>query len=202
MNAVIQCLCSTTPLVDYFLSWQFQMCLVWEKCEVARTFAELMDAMWFGEPDYISPEDFWVAVCRIHPPFKRGNQEDAQELLIYTLNVLHEDLTYTVERKSGVRESTDSCLASNTSQPSVITRLLQGVLRHDTVCLECGYTNYKYESFTVMSLPIPPGLQRSLQESKKCPPPYNDLSLQKKICSVVTREFSSKARLNTTISEH
>ncbi|KAM4678283.1 ubiquitin carboxyl-terminal hydrolase 50 isoform 2-T2 [Discoglossus pictus] len=168
MNAVIQCLCSTTPLVEYFLTGQIQTSVAGEKREVVSAFAELMYHLWFGEHNCLSPQDFWIAISKVHPPFGRRSQQDAQELLIYTLNALHDELTKTPKRKSsGVKEST-STVASSLSESSIITRLLQGVLRHDTVCLECGYTSHKNEICTVISLPIPHGFQRSLQECLEC----------------------------------
>ncbi|XP_056428176.1 inactive ubiquitin carboxyl-terminal hydrolase 50 isoform X6 [Hyla sarda] len=93
MNAVLQCLSCTTPLVEYFFSWQFETFIAREKKELANAFAKLMADMWFGKYQYVSPEDFLSAICNVHPPFGKHSQQDAQELLIYTLNALHEDLT-------------------------------------------------------------------------------------------------------------
>lgn len=52
-----------------------------------------MTDMWFGKDHYVSPEDFLSVMRNVHPPFGKRSQQDAQELLIYTLNALHEDLT-------------------------------------------------------------------------------------------------------------
>ncbi|KAG8145063.1 hypothetical protein E2320_013441 [Naja naja] len=62
MNAVIQCLCSVSPLVEYFLSGKYIASL---------------DKLVIGER---------------YPAFIKKTQQDAQEFLIYVLNELHEAL--------------------------------------------------------------------------------------------------------------
>ncbi|MEE6503183.1 hypothetical protein FKM82_004763 [Ascaphus truei] len=169
MNAGIQCLSSTAPLVQYFLSGQFHTTLVRGKGDVAKPFADLMADMWLGKSTCASPEAFWFSISKVHPTFGRQNQQDAQEFLIYTLNELHEDLTHTVKKRpSSAQGSTSSCSVNDASDSSIITRLLQGQLRYDTVCLKCENTSPKTEIFTILSLPIAPGIQCSLQECLEC----------------------------------
>ncbi|XP_078540714.1 ubiquitin carboxyl-terminal hydrolase 50 isoform X2 [Lissotriton helveticus] len=92
MNAVLQCLCSTSPLVKYFVSGKHRAALVSGRGELASAFAGVMSDMWFGNVKHISPDAFWSAFSDLHPAFGKRTQQDAQEFLIYTLNGLHEDL--------------------------------------------------------------------------------------------------------------
>ncbi|KAG8543739.1 hypothetical protein GDO81_023789 [Engystomops pustulosus] len=93
MNAVIQCLSCTTPLVEYFFSWQFEKFIARDKKELSLAFANLMSLMWFGKEQEVSPIAFLSVMCKVHPPFRKDCQQDSHELLIYTLNALHDDLT-------------------------------------------------------------------------------------------------------------
>ncbi|XP_073475482.1 uncharacterized protein [Aquarana catesbeiana] len=168
MNAVIQCLNSTSQLVEYLFSWQFENVIARNKKIFANAFAKLVADLWFGESQSVIPEDFWGTMCEIHPPFGSKSQQDAQELLIYTLNGLHEDLTNTTKNKSSnmvkgiiIRHTIRN--ASNTP----ITRLFQGVLSQATICMECGRRSYKEDIFTVLSLPIPSGNGASLMQCLK-----------------------------------
>ncbi|XP_056428170.1 inactive ubiquitin carboxyl-terminal hydrolase 50 isoform X2 [Hyla sarda] len=162
MNAVLQCLSCTTPLVEYFFSWQFETFIAREKKELANAFAKLMADMWFGKYQYVSPEDFLSAICNVHPPFGKHSQQDAQELLIYTLNALHEDLTNNAKKSPSDTNGSHS-MRMHTSE-SLITHLIQGVLRQNTACLACGHTSHKDDVFTVLSLPIASKKESSVQE--------------------------------------
>ncbi|CAH2274060.1 inactive ubiquitin carboxyl-terminal hydrolase 50 [Pelobates cultripes] len=168
MNAVIQCLSNTAPLVEYVLSCNFETSENRDKGQVTVTFADLLAKMRFEEKQFVSPEAFLTAFGYIHPPFRRRDQQDAHEFLIYTLDSLHEELVTmgkASRRKALVAQgSSSNCTDSNLSESSIITRLLQGVLRHEIVCLKCGSTREKKEVFNVLSLPIPSGNQPSIQE--------------------------------------
>ncbi|XP_069622172.1 ubiquitin carboxyl-terminal hydrolase 50 [Ranitomeya imitator] len=166
MNAVLQCLSCTTTLVEYFFSHQFETFVTREKKEMLNAFANLMADMWFGKDQYVSPEDFLAVIYKLHPPFGKRTQQDAQELLIYTLNALHEDLTNKNKTGSG-NAGSSSGIGGNASE-SLITNLLQGVLRQNTTCLVCENTSYKDDIFTVLSLPLASQDETSIQECLKC----------------------------------
>ncbi|KAM8972278.1 ubiquitin carboxyl-terminal hydrolase 50 [Pelodytes ibericus] len=173
MNAVLQCLSNTAPLVEYFLSWNLSESEKRDKGKVAISFADLIVNMWLEDTVSISPDTFLLAISEMYSLFGGQNQQDAQELLMYTLNALHEDLltmTKTPKRRSLLAKESSSCsgLGSSQSESSIITRLLQGVLRYDIICLECERTSEKNEVFTVLSLPIPDGNQTSLQDCLQC----------------------------------
>lgn len=172
MNAILQCLSNTAPLLEYILSWNLQTFVAREKLGVAVSFADLLTKMWFGEDQFVSPDAFLKSISNVHPQFGRRNQQDAHELLIYALNALHEELvTMTKTSKSKtltVQGSRCSSLESISPEPSIISRLLQGILRHDIVCLACNHKSEKKEVFTALSLPIPTGNQLSLQECLQC----------------------------------
>ncbi|KAM3924734.1 LOW QUALITY PROTEIN: ubiquitin carboxyl-terminal hydrolase 50 [Leptodactylus fuscus] len=167
MNAVLQCLSCTTPLVEYFFSSQFEKFIAREEKHLLKAFAVLMADMWFGREQYVSPEDFFSVMCNVHPPFGKRSQQDAQELLIYTLNALHEDLTNNVKKSPSDNARSSSSIQSNASE-SLVTRLLQGVLRQNTACMECGHTSHKDDVFTVLSIPMASGDETSLQECLEC----------------------------------
>ncbi|XP_069812709.1 ubiquitin carboxyl-terminal hydrolase 50 [Dendropsophus ebraccatus] len=171
MNAVLQCLSCTTPLVEYFFSWQFEMFITREKYELVNAFAKLMADMWFGKDQYVSPGDFLSAICNVHLPFGRRTQQDAQELLIYTLSSLHEDLTNNLKKSPSDAGGSKSRSMRSYASESLITRLMQGVLRQNTGCLACGHTSHKDDVFTVLSLPIASAdesHESSIQECLKC----------------------------------
>uniref|UniRef100_A0A8B9P665 Ubiquitin carboxyl-terminal hydrolase 50 n=1 Tax=Apteryx owenii TaxID=8824 RepID=A0A8B9P665_APTOW len=163
MNAILQCLCSMSPLVEYFLSGKYVTAL----CKGHQTTAFSYFTRKF---DCVSPEVFQLVLGERYPAFTKRTQQDAQEFLICVLNELHEAL-------KKVRSSSRRCQGSTTgaresrvtvSETSIITQLFEGQLSYDITCLECETTTDKPEIFTVLSLPIPSESACSLQDCLRC----------------------------------
>lgn len=51
-----------------------------------------MKALWTGQYRYISPKDFKVTIGKINDQFAGSSQQDSQELLLFLMDGLHEDL--------------------------------------------------------------------------------------------------------------
>ncbi|XP_011851149.1 PREDICTED: inactive ubiquitin carboxyl-terminal hydrolase 50 [Mandrillus leucophaeus] len=171
MNAILQCLCSISPLVEYFLSGKYITALQNDCSEVATAFAYLMTDMWLGDSDCVSPEIFQSALGNLYPAFTKKTQQDAQEFLIYVLNELHEALKkyHYPRRRSHEKGSAQRCCRKwITTETSVITQLFEGQLNYSIVCLKCEKCTYKNEVFTVLSLPIPSEYECSLQDCLQC----------------------------------
>nr|XP_009938600.1 PREDICTED: inactive ubiquitin carboxyl-terminal hydrolase 50 [Opisthocomus hoazin] len=165
MNAILQCLCSVPPLVEYFLSGKHKAALNKENGESAAAFGCLMSDMWCGQFDCVSPEVFYLLLGKRYPAFSKRTQQDAQEFLISVLNELHEAL-----KKSSKRRCITDAKASSgsVSETSIITELFEGQLSYDIMCLECKATGDRPESFTVLSLPVPAKSPCALQDCLKC----------------------------------
>ncbi|XP_025035361.1 ubiquitin carboxyl-terminal hydrolase 50 isoform X3 [Pelodiscus sinensis] len=145
MNAVLQCLCSISPLVEYFLSGKYVTSLHKENGEVATAFAYLMADMWLGEFECVSPEVFRSVIGDLCPAFTVKTQQDAQEFLIYVLNELHEALKKSYKRRCYGNTSTSREDRRTGSETSIITQLFEGQLNYDITCLECQTTTDKNE---------------------------------------------------------
>ncbi|XP_038623133.1 inactive ubiquitin carboxyl-terminal hydrolase 50 [Tachyglossus aculeatus] len=166
MNAVLQCLASVTPLVDYFLSGKYVTALHQDRGEVATAFSYLLMDMWLGEADCVAPEVFRLAVGNRCPAFGKKSQQDAQEFLSFVLNALHEALRKPHRRRASekVCRGGKAGAAATAADSSIVTQLFEGQLSYHVVCLKCNSCSYKRETFTVLSLPVPSHYQCSLQE--------------------------------------
>ncbi len=120
-NAVLQCLCSTVPLVEHLLNqdtrkdlarldhppphfllplnvaafWFSQWFNIYpcrSKCRVAEVFVRLLEKMWMGRSSSCAPVEARSVLCSILPQFDNYCQQDAQELLLFLLNALQDDL--------------------------------------------------------------------------------------------------------------
>ncbi|OWK62112.1 putative ubiquitin carboxyl-terminal hydrolase 50 [Lonchura striata] len=179
MNAVLQCLCSLTPLVQYFLSGKWNAALHEEIGESATAFGCLVSDMWLGKFDYVSPEAFHRIFGKRYPAFSRRTQHDAQEFLICVLDDLHEafkevraqlcpHLNDNADPSQEKQSPAAGASTRSSSGTSIITHLFEGQLSYGIRCLTCKALSDRPESFTVLSLPIPSTRVCSLQDCLEC----------------------------------
>eukprot|EP00063_Salmo_salar_P063835 XP_014038670.1 PREDICTED: putative ubiquitin carboxyl-terminal hydrolase 50 [Salmo salar] len=109
MNAVLQCLFSTVPLVEHLLSSHKRSQLAKHNSPVAGVFVQLLQEVWQGQGGTTSPGEVRALVSSLHPQFNNQSQQDAQELLLLLLNALHDDLKNKGERRQ-TRSSQRLCL--------------------------------------------------------------------------------------------
>ncbi|KAF7656351.1 hypothetical protein LDENG_00042680 [Lucifuga dentata] len=62
------------------------------KCRVAEVFVRLLEEMWGGRSSSCAPVEARSVLCSILPQFNNPCQQDAQELLLFLLNALHDNL--------------------------------------------------------------------------------------------------------------
>ncbi|KAJ0001615.1 hypothetical protein NQD34_001411 [Periophthalmus magnuspinnatus] len=159
LNAVLQCLCSTVPLVEYLLQPDTRKDISRCKCRVAEVFVRLLEQMWLGRVARCAPLEARTVLCSVLPQFNNHLQQDAQELLMYCINALHDDLKKVrvwsfypqicrrQQKRGGLR-----------SDSTVVSRLFEGRLSGVTLCLHCDHQAHNSQPFTILSLPIPTDL--------------------------------------------
>ncbi|XP_042132097.2 ubiquitin carboxyl-terminal hydrolase 50 isoform X2 [Peromyscus maniculatus bairdii] len=201
MNAILQCLCSISPLVEYFLSGKYITALQKDCSDVTTAFAYLMTDMWLGDSECVSPEIFLSALGSLYPAFLKKTQQDAQEFLIYVLNELHEALKKHCQRRAHEKKSAQRCCRKvMASETSIITRLFEGQLSYSITCLKCENCTYRNEVFTVLSLPIPSECECSLQDCLQCFFQQDTLTWNNQIhCSFC--EIKQETAVRSTISK-
>ena len=97
MNSILQCLNSTQKLVDFFLKNTYKNDLnrsndLGFKGEIADEFCVIVKAIWGGHCRIISPYRLRSIIGEFNQQFISNEQQDSQELLLFLLDGLHEDL--------------------------------------------------------------------------------------------------------------
>ncbi|KAM4829797.1 ubiquitin carboxyl-terminal hydrolase 8 isoform 1-T1 [Thomomys bottae] len=179
MNSILQCLCNAPHLADYFNRNCYQddinrSNLLGHKGEVAEEFGIIMKALWTGQYRYISPKDFKVTIGKINDQFAGYSQQDSQELLLFLMDGLHEDLNKADNRKRYKEENNDHLDDFRAAEQawqkhkqlneSIIVALFQGQFKSTVQCLTCHKKSRTFEAFMYLSLPLASTSKCTLQD--------------------------------------
>ncbi|KAI6649306.1 Ubiquitin carboxyl-terminal hydrolase 4 isoform X2 [Oopsacas minuta] len=169
MNSGLQCLIHIPPLIEYFENDTYLKEIntknpLGMKGELAKSFGELIKAMWSGDYAYLAPRDYKLTVGKFAPTFSGYAQQDSQEHISFLLDGLHEDLNRVmnkpyIELKEldkpddiAAQESWDRHLMRN---KSIIVDTFQGQYKSTLVCPECNKVSITFDPFMYLSLPLP-----------------------------------------------
>uniref|UniRef100_A0A665V625 Ubiquitin carboxyl-terminal hydrolase 8 n=1 Tax=Echeneis naucrates TaxID=173247 RepID=A0A665V625_ECHNA len=179
MNSILQCLCNTPAMADYFNNNCYledinRYNILGHKGEVAEEFGVIMKALWAGLYKCISPRDFKITIGKINEQFAGYDQQDSQELLLFLMDGLHEDLNKADNRKRYKEEENDHLddqTAANQAwskhkllNESIIVALFQGQFKSTVQCLTCHRKSRTFETFMYLSLPLASTSKCSLQD--------------------------------------
>ncbi|XP_050309006.1 ubiquitin carboxyl-terminal hydrolase 32 isoform X2 [Anthonomus grandis grandis] len=170
MNAAVQAVSNTRPLTQYFqldsqLSELNSNNPDSTKGTVAKKYAELCRELWAGSTRSVAPLKLRYCVTKYAQHLSGGGQHDAQELLAWLLDALHEDLNrvpkkqYIEQKDSDGRP--DEVVADEAWQyhmkreNSIVTDLFHGQLKSKVTCQTCGHESVKFDPFNHLSLPLP-----------------------------------------------
>ncbi|OCT86909.1 ubiquitin carboxyl-terminal hydrolase 8 isoform X2 [Xenopus laevis] len=182
MNSILQCLCNTPHLTEYFNKNFYQADinrsnLLGHKGEVAEEFGCIMKALWTGQYKCISPRDFKITIGKINDQFAGNSHQDSQELLLFLMDGLHEDLNKADNRKRQKEENNDHLSDFQAADSawykhkqlneSIIVSLFQGQFKSTVQCLTCQKKSRTFEPFMYLSLPLPSSSKCSLQDCIK-----------------------------------
>ncbi|XP_041713556.2 ubiquitin carboxyl-terminal hydrolase 8 isoform X2 [Coregonus clupeaformis] len=182
MNSILQCLCNTPAMVDYFNKNYYQedinrANILGHRGEVAEEFGVIMKALWSGLYKFISPRDFKITIGKINESFSGFEQQDSQELLLFLMDGLHEDLNKADNRKRYTEEDNDDLDDQRAADQawskhkmlneSVIVALFQGQFKSTVQCLTCHKKSRTFETFMYLTLPLASTNKCSLQDCLK-----------------------------------
>lgn len=132
--------------------------------KLATAYAQLLREMWLDNKAVVKPVQFKKQLSKFAPQFSGTYQHDAQELLSFLLDGIHEDLNRVKEKPyvedadcDGKHDEKDAIEAWKNylrRNKSLIVDLFQGQLRNTCRCNVCGHQNIRFEPFMYLSLPI------------------------------------------------
>ncbi|CAK1541410.1 unnamed protein product [Leptosia nina] len=175
MNAALQAVWNTGPLRRYFNSGLHLYEVnttnpLGTGGALAVRYGELCKEVWSSGARSVAPLRVRWCVSRWARALAGGGQHDAQELLAWLLDALHEDLnrasiptpTPTPTATSTPNERRpDEVIAAEAWQQyearnaSIMTDLFYGQLKSRVRCSVCGRESLRFDTFNMLSLPLP-----------------------------------------------
>lgn len=143
LNSALQCLAQTPQMHELFLGSGFET----STGILSKAYRELLQLMWGPGLKTVSPHNFKSIIDQCYPQFSDGEQHDSQELLLFLLNGLDEDLN---ETDAEVAEDTTFLIGT-----SPIQRIFRGWFRNTVKCLTCEAKSVTYAPSMTFCVPIP-----------------------------------------------
>ncbi|CAF1245962.1 unnamed protein product [Adineta ricciae] len=212
MNSIIQSLSFNFRFTNYFLTGEFykdinQKNKFGSGGLVVKEWFNLVYALWCSQFSQLSPYPFKNVVGSLQRAYLGTQQQDAHEFLVFLLDSLHEDLNQAtrprLEEIKAENYKTDQQLADATKQAfhlhnkSIVIDLFYGLFKSTTICLSCSYNSIRFEAFAIISVPIPPVRQCSLDECMDLFREFEHLTGEERYeCSKCKRLSDKKRRLD------
>ena len=170
INSSLQCLSNTEDLTKYFLNGDFAKEInssnSGSKGEISNAYYKLINKMWKGTNQILSPNDLRYTLCKKEEKFRNNEQQDSQEFLLCLLDNLHDDLNRVTNKqyKELKEKQKDETVeqASNryweyhkSREDSIIVDLFQGQYKSTIKCLTCGNESITFDIYMNLQLPIP-----------------------------------------------
>ncbi len=130
------------------------------KGELALALQGVLGDMWSGAYRVVAPTAFRSMLSHWAPQFRGYQQHDAQEALLVTLNLLHEDLC-NLQSKAAVTAAA-AAGGPTALAASPIASLFGGTYRSELTCDACGQKSFVFEPFLNFPLPVPEKEHRKL----------------------------------------
>jgi ubiquitin carboxyl-terminal hydrolase 4/11/15 len=170
LNSTLQALSNTIPLRKFYRSGAFESDLskspLSMQGRLASCFADLLQTMWANSHTVLPPADLKKLLAERRPEYAGYQQQDAQEVLTFLLDGLHEDVNRAAYPRPLVAdpktdgkddaevalEAWDGNLRRNHSR---IVDMFQFQVRSEVTFPDVGDRSLKFDPMMYLSLPVP-----------------------------------------------
>ena len=179
LNSLLQCLRHVPDLTVFFHKHSEQWIHTTEtkEVELSKAYRTLLEDIWSASPPgCLRPAGFvhsFREVAKKDPRFEHlaaGGQQDAQEALIFLLDMLHESMRKPLNINV-MAEETSPCYGALMAwkervapRYSPIVDYFFGLMEVTVTCKGCGFKSCKYEEFSELILQFPENKDATLVE--------------------------------------
>jgi len=175
MNATLQCLSNCVELRAFFVGQgggtapflsQLSSSPLSMQGRLAKEFSKCLCSLWSNSLTYYAPAKLKTLIGEKRPEFSGYQQHDAQELLTFLLDGLHEDVNRAPHPRPFVPDveadgRPDSEVAEEAWQghlkrnDSALVEMFQFQIRSEVQCPVCNCTSVRFDPSMYLSLPVP-----------------------------------------------
>ncbi|CAE7825909.1 UBP8 [Symbiodinium necroappetens] len=176
MNSTLQCLSNSTELRSFFAGTsgdppafvnQISTSPLSTEGRIAREFSQLLRLMWSNEKRSVAPAALKKLIGQKRPEFSGYQQHDAQELLCFLLDALHEDVNRAPYpfppaaddendgQKSEEARAREMWEQHRRRSDSEIVDLFQFQIRSELECPVCRNVSVTFDPIMYLTLPVP-----------------------------------------------
>lgn len=177
MNSIIQCLVGTDVLRELFASGAYRSKLV-KSHGVASAFGDLVEEFTrkSSSSSYVSPSDLKRQVEKRAPQFSGYSQHDSQELLLFLLDGIHEDMNscnrskhpyVALDKLPFMEQASESWKQYTLRDYSKLVEIFVGQCVSTLTCLTCDEQSTVFEFFWDISVPLGSSVESCLTKFTK-----------------------------------
>eukprot|EP00930_Biecheleria_cincta_P074345 TRINITY_DN61554_c0_g1_i1.p1 TRINITY_DN61554_c0_g1~~TRINITY_DN61554_c0_g1_i1.p1 ORF type:complete len:686 (+),score=136.92 TRINITY_DN61554_c0_g1_i1:42-2099(+) len=170
LNSILQALSNTLPLRRYYEDGSFKQQIHVNPDSMggrlANSFAGLLHLLWGGGHTILNPTELKNLIAEKWPQFAGYQQHDSQELLMFLLDGLHEDVNQApfprpaveepaIAGKTELKVAEESWAGNLRRNDSKIMDIFGFQVRSEITFLDVGARSLKFEPMMYLSLPIP-----------------------------------------------
>ena len=171
INCIIQCLSNNQDLNKYFIFDFYKNEMNFKYLnfgnDIVENLAELFKKLWQENEQVVYPQKFIQNFFALNKQFTPGVEQDAQEFLSVLLSNLHSSLNrvYNIHINNDIKNEKENInidklfkeylRQEKMKNDSIIEDLFTGYYISKTICEGCLNEMLNFESFNILSLPIP-----------------------------------------------
>ncbi|MFH4974750.1 hypothetical protein AB6A40_001459 [Gnathostoma spinigerum] len=164
MNAVLQCIAVLSPFADCVKSLQLRTndhvpTAVGHSTDLVNLIyylVYLLKCMWNNERNEIAARNFRAAIGKLNWNYCNETQQDAQELLVWLLDKVHDGLLLLSNSSSFISRQ------RLTFRSSIITDTFGAEFSSSIECRSCSFTKTNFDPYICVSIQLPENSWRSL----------------------------------------
>ena len=160
MNVCLQCLANTPLVREYLLNdnWKDQVNLMnrmGRRGVLINIFSEVVKEMW--KQTCVKPSNLKAVLGKFKEEFYGNQQQDAQELLNFLIDGLHEEVNLVLEKpyfdssrvqEKEILDAAEECWSFNLRRNwSLFSFLFTGLLGSELTCKTCSKISWSFEPF-------------------------------------------------------
>lgn len=157
-NSALQCILHSHILIDYMRSGRYKSDLapknpLGTKCQLVNSFSALINQIYVQKSTIAAPKDILSILAYYAPHFSGFSQQDAHELLIFLLDLLHEDMNRAKQnyvKPQIASSSSNSKITSDTTNTDSNDSDIEGDGTNDELIAEKAWNRYKSKNDSII----------------------------------------------------